>query len=175
MCKYEDICWRSAYTKYFKKNPSNKEVPDRQTIMLDGFISPKSFPKGGIFAENMPIIREGVLINACPNHTSCPEYQKHIKKVVKESHGKHKLRRVIPKEIREEVSRRCRYKCAYCGVSINSINEDTGERVGGVIDHIIAISKGGTDDIENLTLACRRCNSDKSNKEVEHWELQRKK
>lgn len=174
MCKYEDICWRSAYTKFFKKNPKVKEVPDRLTIMLDGYILPETYPKGGIFAENMPVIREGILINECPNLETCHEFQKHMKKVIKESRGRHNLRKSIPKAIREEVSRRCRYKCSYCGVSINSIDENTGERVGGVIDHIIAISKGGTDEPENLTLACRRCNSDKSNKEVEHWVLQKK-
>lgn len=31
------------------------------------------------------------------------------------------------------------------------------------IDHIMPLSRGGTNDIKNLQLACKRCNSMKSN------------
>lgn len=31
------------------------------------------------------------------------------------------------------------------------------------IDHVIPVSKGGTDDLENLVIACRKCNSKKNN------------
>lgn len=33
-------------------------------------------------------------------------------------------------------------------------------------DHIIAVSNGGTDDVDNLVGSCKRCNVKKSNKEV---------
>ena len=33
------------------------------------------------------------------------------------------------------------------------------------VDHIIAKNNGGTDDIENLQVLCRRCNSKKQDKE----------
>lgn len=45
-------------------------------------------------------------------------------------------------------------RCVYCG--------DKMERLA--IDHIVPFSRGGSDDITNLTLACRRCNSRKSAK-----------
>lgn len=32
------------------------------------------------------------------------------------------------------------------------------------VDHIWPVSLGGTDDLDNLVLACRRCNLEKSNK-----------
>lgn len=38
-------------------------------------------------------------------------------------------------------------------------------------DHIIAVSVGGTDEVDNLQAACRNCNNKKSNKETvrESW------
>lgn len=45
-------------------------------------------------------------------------------------------------------------KCVYCG------NDATG------FDHIVPISRGGTDDDSNLVLCCQRCNSAKGPKEL---------
>lgn len=42
--------------------------------------------------------------------------------------------------------------CVFCGASENL-----------TIDHIVPVSRGGTDDIDNLQAACRRCNSSKGN------------
>lgn len=53
------------------------------------------------------------------------------------------------------VRERCGNKCSYCGVS--------GDEAEMTIDHITPISKGGRNDIDNLNLACRSCNSKKNN------------
>lgn len=45
--------------------------------------------------------------------------------------------------------------CSYCGTQLGGFGE---------IDHMLPISKGGTNDPSNLTLACRSCNRDKNNK-----------
>lgn len=45
------------------------------------------------------------------------------------------------------------YKCQYCG---------TRERI--TIDHIIPLTKGGTNHIDNLQPLCHSCNSSKGNK-----------
>lgn len=37
------------------------------------------------------------------------------------------------------------------------------------IDHVHPRSKGGTDDDDNLVLACRSCNSSKGAKSLEEW------
>lgn len=37
---------------------------------------------------------------------------------------------------------------------------------GKEVDHIVPISKGGTNEINNLTTACRTCNATKSNKSL---------
>ncbi len=46
-------------------------------------------------------------------------------------------------------------KCSYCGMPLNG---------GGEVDHMLPISRGGSNDPSNLTLACRTCNRDKTNK-----------
>lgn len=50
------------------------------------------------------------------------------------------------------------YKCTYC--------HDT-EFLS--VDHIMPLSRGGSNGLENLTTACRSCNSRKSNKTLEEW------
>lgn len=64
----------------------------------------------------------------------------------------------ISKSTREDVFDADNYKCTYCGSS---------EFLQ--IDHVIPLSKGGTNDRENLTTACRSCNLSKGNKLLEEW------
>jgi CRISPR/Cas system Type II protein with McrA/HNH and RuvC-like nuclease domain len=64
------------------------------------------------------------------------------------------------KEIQHKVFERDDYTCRYCGKT-------------GVIlevDHIVPISKGGTNDYDNLATACRRCNRQKKDKTVEEFQ-----
>ncbi|MEH2193070.1 MAG: RNA-guided endonuclease IscB [Nostoc sp.] len=59
-------------------------------------------------------------------------------------------------EVREYLLEKWGRKCAYCGV----------ENVPLEIEHIHPKSKGGSDRISNLTLACHDCNQKKGNKDV---------
>lgn len=54
-----------------------------------------------------------------------------------------------------------KFKCAYC-LNIYNINKLT-------VDHIIPISKGGLDMIDNFALACHQCNSHKTDKDLSKW------
>lgn len=60
--------------------------------------------------------------------------------------------------------------CHYCGRPLQS-------GVGGYndeglsIDHITPVVDGGTDDLENLVLACRRCNLNKRTKHYQEYRL----
>lgn len=56
-------------------------------------------------------------------------------------------------KIRLRILQRDGYCCQYCG------SEDAT-----TVDHIIPISKGGTDDPDNLVAACTRCNYSKGNR-----------
>lgn len=62
-------------------------------------------------------------------------------------------------KIIKEVFQRDNYTCSYCG------------KEGGKLecDHIIPYSKGGTNELENLTTACRKCNRQKKDKSVEEF------
>lgn len=62
---------------------------------------------------------------------------------------------MISKKIRFEVFKRDGFQCAYCGKSPPEIILE--------IDHIDPISKGGTDDINNLITSCFDCNRGKRN------------
>ena len=66
-------------------------------------------------------------------------------------------RRAIPPLLRSEVMRV--ETCAYCGCTSGPFE----------LDHIIPVSRGGGNDQENLTCACRACNRSKGAKTVEEW------
>jgi hypothetical protein len=56
------------------------------------------------------------------------------------------------------VMKRDRFRCTYCGIP--------GTDAELEIDHIIPVSKGGSNHLSNLTTACRKCNQSKGNKEM---------
>jgi HNH endonuclease len=64
-------------------------------------------------------------------------------------------------ELRKEVFKRDNFTCSYCG------------NIGGVLecDHIVPFSKGGSNELENLTTSCRKCNRQKKDKSVEEFLL----
>jgi 5-methylcytosine-specific restriction endonuclease McrA len=66
-------------------------------------------------------------------------------------------------ELREYLLHKWQRKCAYCGK----------KGVPLQIDHIVPRSKGGTDRVSNLTLACGRCNQAKGDQDVQAF-LKRK-
>lgn len=62
--------------------------------------------------------------------------------------------------IRQTVIKRDGETCRYCGEKTSSIH----------IDHIFPLSRGGTNDLWNLTVSCSRCNISKKDKTLEEWE-----
>lgn len=51
--------------------------------------------------------------------------------------------------------------CVYCKVETNA---SRGAR-GCTVDHIVPVSKGGRDELDNLVISCRSCNSRKGVRE----------
>jgi len=64
----------------------------------------------------------------------------------------------IQKSVRFEVFKRDCFTCQYCGGKAPDVVLE--------VDHIIPVSKGGTNGILNLVSACRSCNSGKSDKRL---------
>ena len=62
-------------------------------------------------------------------------------------------------EIREYLLEKGKRKCAYCGEENTRLE----------IDHIIPRSKGGSNRISNLTLACQNCNIKKGNTTIQEF------
>lgn len=62
-------------------------------------------------------------------------------------------------EVREYLLEKWNRKCAYCGIA----------NVPLEVEHIVPRSKGGSDRVSNLTLACVPCNQAKNNQLVEEF------
>jgi hypothetical protein len=62
-----------------------------------------------------------------------------------------KQRRKLPKAVRQRVAEQAGYRCSYC-------RSPEWAGVPMVIDHVTPLASGGSSAIENLCLACYRCN-----------------
>ncbi|MBT8452632.1 MAG: HNH endonuclease [Deltaproteobacteria bacterium] len=51
-------------------------------------------------------------------------------------------------------------KCIHCQKKL-SLRADGTPLNGATLEHIVPKNHGGTDDLENLAIACARCNSEK--------------
>jgi hypothetical protein len=60
----------------------------------------------------------------------------------------------VSKRLRFEILRRDNHACRYCGASAPEAEL--------VVDHVLAVALGGTDEPGNLVAACQPCNSGKS-------------
>jgi 5-methylcytosine-specific restriction endonuclease McrA len=62
-------------------------------------------------------------------------------------------------EIKEYLLDKWERKCAYCGKTSTPLE----------VEHIIPKSRGGTDRVSNLTIACRSCNVKKGDQTAEEF------
>lgn len=62
----------------------------------------------------------------------------------------------ITNSLRHEVFKRDKYKCCECGMGKNETSLH--------IDHVIPVSRGGSDELDNLQTLCEACNFSKSNR-----------
>ena len=59
------------------------------------------------------------------------------------------------------------YTCVYCGYQGVSVGQEIGSDLH--VDHVIPVSRGGTDVAENLVCSCGPCNVSKANKTPSEW------
>lgn len=69
------------------------------------------------------------------------------------------MRAAIPLDIQRKVLAREGKRCSYCGTPKGPFE----------FDHIFPVSKGGSNDPSNLTLACQPCNRAKSDMTLAEW------
>ena len=70
------------------------------------------------------------------------------------------------KEIRKLLAERDGRECHYCGTKLG-LGKSARRRTN--IDHIVPQSQGGSDDLDNLLLSCRTCNTRKGDKPYEKY------
>jgi hypothetical protein len=70
------------------------------------------------------------------------------------------FRNKIPESIQVQVRQRAGYLCEYCHAS------EQWQYVKFTVDHVVPLSLGGVDDLENLALACFHCNRRKTNRQT---------
>ena len=65
-------------------------------------------------------------------------------------------------EIREYLSKKFNHKCCYCGI-------DQGQGRKFEVEHIIPVSRGGTNRVSNLAWSCHDCNQEKGSMTAEEY------
>jgi hypothetical protein len=68
--------------------------------------------------------------------------------------------RKIPAALQEQVRQRANHLCEYCHTN------ERWQYVHFTVDHLIPVTEGGEDTLENLALACFHCNRRKSSKQT---------
>ena len=66
------------------------------------------------------------------------------------------------------ISKKSNGKCWYCGKNVEDISDDTPVGDTPSVDHVNPFSES-RDDVKNLVLSCRSCNSSKNNKDIETY------
>ena len=61
----------------------------------------------------------------------------------------------------DELYKELQGRCAYCFIHMHRLDVQ--------IEHIVPISKGGPDTLCNITLACKSCNTSKSDRPLREW------
>jgi 5-methylcytosine-specific restriction endonuclease McrA len=81
------------------------------------------------------------------------------------------VRTILPLEIYqlvvEMLFKRDGDRCVYCGLNIHPNWQRAMPYA--TLDHVFPVSKGGSDDLTNLVLACGPCNNAKADKVPEVW------
>lgn len=135
-----------------KKHPKEfgKKIGDRLRgrKLSPDHIAKTRHPKGWFTGPNNPRWKGGISVINPRGYKAFIQGRRRIKKIG--NGGSHTLKDWI------EVKMGNAYLCSLCG--------DKEPNIKLTQDHIVPISKGGSDNIENIQPLCQSCNSKKQNK-----------
>ena len=139
--------------KFYKKKGIEVEIVVnlRNGLLLKGtIIKLKRFIRKYIILKDkndsqIKIFIEDIMPNTIIPISFLPEEEKN-KKIKK-------IRSPLSPKLRMDVFKRDKFVCQYCGAC--------GPDIELEIDHIIPVSRGGTDELSNLKTACWDCNRGK--------------
>ena len=101
-------------------------------------------------------VHDNLFVDRCTVTLLKPFKHQNMKKT------KSKRRRTnVPRGLRKEVFKRDNYTCRECGAKKGDKKAD-GSKVVLHVDHIIPVSKGGSDMLDNLQTLCADCNLNKN-------------
>lgn len=70
--------------------------------------------------------------------------------------------RSLRKRRRRALKKRDGMICQYCGKKLIIDKHDSNRHNSFVMEHVIPLSRGGTNDLSNLVAACRQCDKKKN-------------
>lgn len=79
-------------------------------------------------------------------------------------------RNPISPDLRDAVIERGAGRCHYCNRRGEGTETGPGAKPWNV-DHKVPVSRGGTDDMDNLVLACARCNNEKHTRDYDEFSM----
>lgn len=136
------------------ENKIKKEyLPNSKVISL---IFKNNEGEGNLYSNYIFFSSEGKLLSDFYIEELIKRVDKKIKERWKNNSKKNNKRNPIDSRLRHEVFKRDGYKCIECGAT-------NKEKILHA-DHIIPVSQGGTDELNNLQTMCEDCNLAKSDK-----------
>lgn len=80
--------------------------------------------------------------------------------------ARRKKRESTKAQIRDKILAKQNHRCYYC----NDPFKGSGDKIKApTIEHLTKQAEGGTDDLENIVLACKECNSHRGDYSPEEW------
>ena len=123
-------------------------------MMASYFDTKKNNKNLNFVRTNNQFVNNNGYYNNVPNYQQNNNQQPQPKK--KFLHKLNKVKRSVSESNKKYIATNQKWRCAHC----NNLLDNTYE-----VDHIIALYRGGTNDLTNLEALCRNCHGVKTFKE----------
>ena len=163
--------WRNKNEEHLKAKKKSYYQKNREKILKQTrewqILNPNARKEiAGRWVANNPEKRREV------NAKYRQQHKKKVAEAVKRSSYFRRARRrlsLLPVMRADEDARFAlwRNRCAFCGVDANHPRNRGYKRL--TVEHVLALTKNGLDEADNIMPACATCNCSKSNSPVEEW------